>query len=35
MSGRSGAMLQMRQLTKRYPGGDLALNGVNLEVPRG
>jgi phosphonate transport system ATP-binding protein len=35
MSERSGAMLHLRGLTKRYPGGDLAVNGVNLEVPRG
>jgi phosphonate transport system ATP-binding protein len=35
MSGRSDAMLELRGLTKRYPGGDLAVNGVNLEVPRG
>ena len=28
-------MLRLSGLTKRYPGGDLALNGVNLEVPRG
>ncbi len=35
MSGRSGAMLRLSGLTKRYPGGDLALSGVNLEVPRG
>jgi phosphonate transport system ATP-binding protein len=28
-------MLHLRGLTKRYPGGDLALNGVDLEVPRG
>jgi phosphonate transport system ATP-binding protein len=35
MSGRSGAMLHLRGLTKRYPGGDLAVNGVDLEVPRG
>jgi phosphonate transport system ATP-binding protein len=35
MSRASGAMLRLSGLTKRYPGGDLALNGVNLEVPRG
>ena len=35
MSGRSGALLRLRGLAKRYPGGDLAVNGVNLEVPRG
>lgn len=26
-------MLRIEQLTKRYPTGDLALNGVDLEVP--
>ena len=35
MSRAPGAMLRLSGLTKRYPGGDLALNGVNLEVPRG
>jgi phosphonate transport system ATP-binding protein len=28
-------MLKVEQLTKRYPTGDLALNGVSLEVGRG
>ena len=28
-------MLRLERLIKRYPTGDLALNGVDLEVPRG
>ncbi len=28
-------MLRLEQLVKRYPTGDLALKGVDLEVPRG
>ncbi len=28
-------MLRLEQLVKRYPTGDLALTGVDLEVPRG
>lgn len=28
-------MLRLEGLTKRYPTGDLALNGVDLEVPKG
>jgi phosphonate transport system ATP-binding protein len=28
-------MLQLQKLTKRYPTGDLALNGVDLEIPKG
>jgi phosphonate transport system ATP-binding protein len=28
-------MLQLQKLTKRYSTGDLALNGVNLEIPKG
>jgi phosphonate transport system ATP-binding protein len=29
------AMLRLERLVKRYPTGDLALKGVDLEVPRG
>ena len=35
MSGLPGPMLALRGLTKRYPGGDLAVSNVSLEVPRG
>ena len=28
-------MLELKQLSKRYATGDLALNGVDLEVPAG
>lgn len=28
-------MLQIKQLSKRYPTGDLALHGVDLEIPKG
>jgi phosphonate transport system ATP-binding protein len=28
-------MLQFQKLKKRYPTGDLALNGVDLEIPKG
>ncbi|HSK29302.1 MAG TPA: hypothetical protein VLA17_05005, partial [Candidatus Limnocylindria bacterium] len=35
MSQTSGSLLRLSGLSKRYPGGDLALSGVNLEVPRG
>ena len=35
MSRGSGPMLRLRALTKRYPTGDLALDGVDLEVPQG
>ena len=35
MSGTPGPMLALRGLTKRYPGGDLAVSNVSLEVPRG
>ncbi|MDH5453839.1 MAG: phosphonate ABC transporter ATP-binding protein, partial [Paracoccaceae bacterium] len=28
-------MLRLEGLTKRYPTGDLALKGVDLEVPKG
>ncbi len=28
-------MLQIEKLTKRYPTGDLALNAVDLEIPKG
>ena len=35
MSGGFGTLLRLSGLTKRYPGGDLAVNHVNLEVPRG
>lgn len=31
----SDAMLEIHDLTKRYPTGDLALNGVSLHVPPG
>ncbi|HEY5701538.1 MAG TPA: ATP-binding cassette domain-containing protein, partial [Gammaproteobacteria bacterium] len=28
-------MLKLENLEKRYPTGDLALKGINLEVPKG
>jgi len=35
MSAGRGPMLALHALTKRYPGGDLAVNNVSLEVPGG
>ncbi|VFR32018.1 Phosphonate ABC transporter ATP-binding protein (TC 3.A.1.9.1) [plant metagenome] len=33
--GASGPLLALRQLVKRYPTGDLALDHVDLDVPQG
>jgi phosphonate transport system ATP-binding protein len=35
MSVAPGPLLALDSLTKRYTGGDLAINNVSLEVPRG
>lgn len=35
MSAGRGPMLALHALTKRYPGGDLAVNKVSLELPSG
>ena len=35
MSNDPAPMLRLEQLVKRYPTGDLALKGVDLDVPRG
>jgi len=35
MNGAPRPMLALRELSKRYPGGDLAVSNVSLDLPRG